>query len=193
VLGGIVRGKTTTLRTPREDDLEAVNAWMADVRVRREGQLWGEPATLATWKERLNEVAKDKFTVLWIVEADGRPMGMAKTDLGWHDPIVVMDKFVLDPGVWGRGYGWDAALALHRYAFDYLTKTRAYLELAADNAAALRLADRLGYREYGRGHEVYYRDGTYTDDVWLHFERSTWEERWSNEREYPPFPDGITR
>ncbi len=48
MLGGIVRGKLTTLRVPREDDLPLLNAWMADLRVRRGGQLWDEPATIAT-------------------------------------------------------------------------------------------------------------------------------------------------
>jgi RimJ/RimL family protein N-acetyltransferase len=193
VLGGIVRGKLTTLRPPREDDLALVNAWMADPRVHRAGQLWDEPATTATWKERLKEVAKDHFAVLWTVDAASKPAGTVKIGIGHTDPIIWIAHFVLDPGIWGRGYGWDAALALHRYAFDYLTKTRAYLELAADNAAGLRIAARLGYREFGRGHDVYYRDGAYTDDVWLRFDRDTWQGRWASEREYAPFAAGIDR
>lgn len=192
MLGGIVRGRSTTLRVPRQEDLPLVNAWMADMRVRAGGQLWAEPATAATWKERMAEVAKDRFAVLWTVEAEGRPIGTAKIGLGEHEGVIWIAHFVLDPALWGRGYGWDAALTVHRYAFDYLSRTRSYLEVAADNAAGLRLAERLGYREFGRGHEVHYRDGRYIDGVWLRFDRETWEQRWGTEREYEPQAEGVT-
>lgn len=195
MLGGIVRGRTTTLRVPTEDDLVHVNGWMADLRVRRGGQLWDEPATLATWKERLGEVAKDRESVLWTVEADGRAVGTVSIGLGHHTPPMSWLKhFVLDPEIWGHGYGWDAALALHRYLFDYLDHARTMVALPADNAAGLAIARKLGYEEGARGHEVYYRDGAYTDEVWLRMERATWNDRWSaTEREYPPLPADAAR
>src|SRR4030081_1118652 len=52
-LGGIIRGKRTTLRIPTEEDLPAYSRWMADLRVRRISPVWHEPAMPATWKERL--------------------------------------------------------------------------------------------------------------------------------------------
>lgn len=195
MLGGIVRGKTTMLRTPREDDLATVDALMADVRVRREGQIWGDPATIATWKERLKETAKDQQSVLWTVEAEGRPVGIARIRLGHEDPRHAdLEQLVIDPALWARGFGSDAAIALHRYLFDYLDKRGVAVELAADNRRALRIAEKLGYAEFGRGHEVYYRDGTYSDQVWLRVDRTTWDERWgATEREYAPLPEGIER
>jgi RimJ/RimL family protein N-acetyltransferase len=194
VLGGIVRGKLTTLRTPREDDLPFFDALMADMRVRREGHLLGEPATIATWKERLKEAAKDDRGVLWTIDADGARVGFAQIFSGHDDPMHSdIDKLVIDPARWGQGLGTDAAIALHRYLFDYLDRRSSALDVAADNSPALRIAARLGYREFGRGHEVYYRDGAYADQVWLRFDRKTWDERWSAEREYPPLPEGIER
>lgn len=192
MLGGVVRGKRTTLRIPAVEDLPAIAGWMADMRVRRAGQIWAEPASDATWKERLAEVAKDERSVLWSIEAEGRAVGTARIGLEREVPAVWIQHFVVDPEVWGRGYGSDAALAMHRYVFDYLDRRHATLEVAADNAGALRIAERLGYREFGRGHEVYYRDGAYADDVWLRFDRATWDERWgATEREYEPLPAGI--
>jgi len=84
--------------------------------------------------------------------------------------------------------GWDAALALHRYFFDYLDLKRSATELHADNAGALRIAQKLGYTEFGRGHQVHYRDGAYVDESWVLMERATWDERFgTTEREYVPF------
>ncbi|HUG05692.1 MAG TPA: GNAT family protein [Candidatus Limnocylindria bacterium] len=188
-LGGIVRGKLTSLRTPVEDDLAAYSRWMADLRVRHAGAIWHEPAMPATWKERLKEQAKEQRVVLWSIEADGRLIGLARARLGSLEgpPGAHLQHFIVDPQVWRRGFGWDAALALHRYFFDYLDLQRSGIELHANNAAALRIAERLGYTEFARGHQAHYRDGAYVDEVWLLMQRSTWDERWAkSEREYAP-------
>ena len=188
-LGGIVRGKRTTLRTPMEDDLPAYSRWMADMRVRRVAPVWHQPAMPATWKERLKEQAKEQRVVLWSVETEGRLIGLVRARLGGLEgpPAADLQHFILDPEEWRKGYGWDAALALHRYFFDYLDLKRSHFELRADNVAALRIAERLGYTEFGRGHEVRYRDGAYVDEVWLVMQREAWDERFAKiEREYVP-------
>lgn len=188
-LGGIVRGRRTALRTPVEDDLAAYSRWMADLRVRRAGRIWHEPAMPATWRERLKEQAKDERVVLWSIETEGRLIGLARARLGSIEgpPGAYLQHFIIDPEEWRKGYGWDAALALHRYFFDYLDLQRAGTELRADNVAGLGIAEKLGYTEFGRGHEVYYRDGAYVDEAWLLIQRATWNERWAqSEREYVP-------
>jgi RimJ/RimL family protein N-acetyltransferase len=193
-LGGIIRGKRTTLRIPVEDDLAAYSRWMADMRVRHAAGVWHEPAMPATWKERFKEQAKEQRVVLWSIEAEGRLVGLARARLGGLEspPGADLQHFIIDPEEWRRGYGWDAALALHRYFFDYLDLKRSGIELRADNAAALHLAERLGYAEYARGHEAHYRDGGYVDEVSLAMHRATWDERWApSEREYVPF--GVAR
>ncbi len=188
-LGGVIRGTTTILRTPAEEDLVAYARWMADLRVRRMSAVWHEPAMPATWKERLTEQTKEKDTVLWSIESGGRLVGMVRVGWGWEPrrDSAHLDHFVIDPDEWRKGHGFDAALALHRYLFDYLDLRRVALELHADNAAARRILERLGYAEFGHGHEVYYRDGGYVDQLWLLMERAAWDERWGAEhREYAP-------
>ena len=195
MLGGIVRGKLARLRTPAEADLPLVNAWMADLRVRRGGHLWAEPAAVETWKERLKEAAKAERTVLWTIEADGRAAGIAQAEIGREPPLGAYFRFfVVDPELWRRGLGWDAAVALHRYFFDYLDMHHTGATLPADNVAGLRIAERLGYRAFGHGHDVYYRDGAYADQLEMRCDRATWDERFgAAEREYAPLPEGIGR
>lgn len=194
MLGGIVRGKSVTLRTPTEADLPLVNAWMADMRVRRGGHLWDEPAALETWKERFKEAAKAERTALWTIAADGRAVGVTQVEF-WHEPQAgaSLRLFVLDPDVWRRGLGSDGALALHRYLFDYLDLKVVALELPADNAGGVRIAERLGYKIFGQGHDVYYRDGAYADKLEMRCDRAVWDARWSGEREYRPLTADVTR
>ena len=168
---------------------------MADMRVRHAHRVWHEPAMPATWKEGFKEIAKQKMDVLWSIDAGGRLIGLATgsfwsvTELGF-----TLRQFVIDPDQWRKGYGFDAALALHRYLFDYLNLPRVGVELRADNGAAIRIADRLGYVEYARGHEVHYRDGGYVDELQLFMSKDAWHERWAaTEREYTPLRPEATR
>jgi RimJ/RimL family protein N-acetyltransferase len=188
-LGGIVRGKKSTLRAPIEADLPVFARWMADMRVRRMGRIWHEPAMPATWKERLTEQAKSERSVMWTAEQDGAAVGLVRIDLhvGVEHPAgASVEQLIVDPDRWRSGIGWDMALALHRYLFDYLDLERVGVALHADNAAALRIAQRLGYAEFAHGHDVYYRDGAYVDELAMFVERTTWHERFVGEREYEP-------
>ena len=187
-LGGIVKGKRTTRRVPTEDDLVAIARWMADMRVRHLTRPWHEPAMPATWKERFAEQAKNKDNVLWAIEADSKIVGMAHAGFGWepHRDGARLDHFVIDPDAWRKGYGFDAALALHRYFFDYCDLRRVAVTLSADNAGALRIAEKLGYVTFAHKHDVVYRAGSFVDELEMLFDRPVWEERWSSEREYEP-------
>ena len=197
MFGGIVRGKTTTLRVPAEVDLAAHKRWAADLRVRRAGPIgrWHEPAAGATWKERWTEQAKDKTSVLWSIDARDELVGYIRLryDGGPHVDIAGLDQLVIDPDRARNGYGWDAALALHRWIFDFMDLRMAYVDrIAADDLGRQRILEKLGYVRFGHGHEVYYRDGAYVDQYAYQMERDTWNERWPEEREYPPLGDETT-
>jgi RimJ/RimL family protein N-acetyltransferase len=191
-LGGTIRGKQTTLRLPVEADLETYNRWMADMRARRAHSVWHEPAMPGTWKERFKEIAKEKQTVLWSIDAGDTLVGLAVGHVWPMGNGFDVNHFVIDPDGWRKGHGSDAALALHRYLFDYLDLRLVTVDLRADNAAGIRIAEKLGYTEYAHGHEVHYRDGAYVDELKLRMEKDTWQERWSAEREYPPLAAGAT-
>lgn len=188
-LGGIIRGRRTTLRTPIESDLASYSRWAADLRVRHLTRPWHEPAMPSTWKERLTEEAKDKNSALWSIDGDGTLVGLARVGFGWEPrrDTSHIHNFVIDPDAWRKGYGLDAALALHRYLFDYLDLRRVSVNFPIDNAGAVRIADRLGYVEYAHKHEVHYRDGAFVDELELLMERGSWDARFgASEREYAP-------
>jgi RimJ/RimL family protein N-acetyltransferase len=192
-LGGTIRGKLTTLRLPVEADLDSYNGWMADMRVRRAHRVWHEPAMQATWEERFKEIAKDKQSVLWSIDASENLVGFAVGHLWTMGNGFDLNQFVIEPDRWRQGLGFDAALALHRYFFDYLDLRLTTADLRADNTAARRIAEKLGYAEFAHGHEVHYRDGAYVDELTIRMDKETWQERWSAEREYPPLAADATR
>jgi RimJ/RimL family protein N-acetyltransferase len=187
-LGGIVKGKRTVLRTPVEADLAAYNRWMADMRVRHLVRPWKEPAMPATWKERLTEENKEKNGALWSVEAGGALVGSIQVGFGWepHRDGAQINSFVIDPEHWWKGYGADAALALHRFLFDYTDLRRVSVSFTDENAAAKRIVERLGYVAFAGKHQVHYRDGAYVDESEYVLFHDAWNERFGGEREYAP-------
>ena len=198
MFGGTVRGKTATLRVPSDADLGAHQRWAADMRVRRAGPIgrWHEPAATATWKERWTEQSKDKTSVLWSIGAGDPLVGYARVRFEGAPlaEFLLLDQFVIDPDHARKGYGFDAALALHRWAFDFMHLRMSVTDrIAADDIGRQRILEKLGYVRFGHGHAVYYRDGAYVDQYLYQLDRDIWSERWPDEREYAPLGDEQTR
>jgi RimJ/RimL family protein N-acetyltransferase len=168
------------------------------MRVRRAGPIgkWYEPAATATWKERWTEQAKDKTSVLWSIDAGGTLVGYARVrfDGAPHAEVIGIHHFVIDPDRQRQGYGWDAALTLHRWIFDIMHLRMTTVDrIAADDLGRQRILEKLGYERFGHGHRAYYRDGAYVDQYLYQLEREIWDERWPNEREYPPLGEDKER
>ena len=71
--------------------------------------------------------------MLWSIEADGRLIGLAAGDLWSMGNGFSLNQLVIAPDEWRKGYGFEAALALHRYFFDYLDLRRTAIDVRADN------------------------------------------------------------
>jgi len=168
------------------------------MRVRRAGPIgrWHEPAATATWKERWTEEAKDKSSVLWSIAAGDATVGYIRIRFEGapHAETIGLSQFVIDPDHVRKGYGWDAALTLHRWIFDITNMRMAATDrIAADDLGRQRILKKLGHERFGHGHAVYYRDGAYVDQYLYQMERETWLARWPNEREYALLGEEMAR
>jgi RimJ/RimL family protein N-acetyltransferase len=61
------------------------------------------------------------------------------------------------PSAWGRGFGAEAVAAALAWSDAHLVGVRTVCMIAPENVASLRLAERVGFREYAR---TLYRDAT---------------------------------
>jgi RimJ/RimL family protein N-acetyltransferase len=138
------------LRSLTDDDLDAFAAIVADPEVQRfmsgpmdRAQAWRQLAlfrgheALRGWSQ--NAVVERETGRLVGRAGLWRPEGWPGLEVGW----------VLARDVWGRGYATEAGVAWRDWAFDVLGADDLISVIHPENAASVRVAERIGhsYRE----------------------------------------------
>jgi aminoglycoside 6'-N-acetyltransferase len=157
-------GALVTLRPATEADVPALAAIRAADEVYAR---WGGGADLtAEVRSDLN----DPDSPMFVVEADGRAVGAIQY-YEESDPMyrhAGMDIY-LDPVVAGRGLGTDAVRTLARHLIRDRGHHRLVIDPAADNTAAIRTYQKVGFRpvgvmrRYERGPDGHWHDGLLMD------------------------------
>ncbi len=154
------------LRSARPDDLEAMHAVLSDPRATL---WWSTPPheTLDQTREWLDAmIANGPGHPDFVVELNGRVIGKAGF---WRLPDV---GYILHPDCWGQGLASEAVGA----AVDHVFRTRDIETLTADvdpdNAASIRLLERLGFVRTGFGERTWNVGGVWKDSVFYALSRA---------------------
>jgi aminoglycoside 6'-N-acetyltransferase len=146
-----LRGRTVTLRSVTEDDLPALLAILE------------EPEVARWWRRDEWERVDEDDAVTFAVVADGAVAGCIQfseeTDPDYFSAAV--DIFVATAAQ-GRGVGPDAMRALIAWLIDARGHHRLTVDPAADNARAIHVYEKLGFRRVG----VLRRYERVEDGVW---------------------------
>jgi aminoglycoside 6'-N-acetyltransferase len=159
----LLRGRNVVLRPLRGEDVKRVAEIQAEPGVAR---WWGPPdeAELRRQAEGRDEAKP------FAIEKEGELVGLIQ----YHeenDPDfrhAGIDLFLAERAQ-GSGLGPDAVRTLARYLFDERGHHRLTIDPAADNAAAIRAYEKVGFRtvgvlrEYWRSPEGAWRDGLLMD------------------------------
>ena len=161
-----IRTPRLVLRSARPDDLEGLHAVLSDPRATR---WWSTPPheTLEQTREWLDAmIANGPDHPDFVVERDGRVIGKAGF---WKLPDV---GYILHPDCWGQGLASEAVGA----AVDHVFRTRDVETLTADvdpeNAASIRLLERLGFVRTGFGERTWNVGGVWKDSVFYALSRA---------------------
>ena len=157
----ILRGERVLLRRGRPEDAEGLF------------QIRNEPEVVRWWGSDEIEEISDQFIEAdegFVIEADGEVVGA----LQYHeedDPMyrhAGIDIF-LTASRHGQGLGTEAIRLLARHLFEERGHHRLTIDPAADNAAAIRAYEKVGFRRVGimrnyeRGPDGAWHDGLLMD------------------------------
>jgi [ribosomal protein S5]-alanine N-acetyltransferase len=174
-----IRTPRLTLRSARPDDLEAMHAVLSDPRATR---WWSTPPhgsleQTAAWLDGM--IANGPDQPDFVIEREGRVIGKAGF---WRLPDV---GYILHPDYWGQGFAAEAVAA----AIDHVFQTRDLDELTADvdpeNAASIRLLERLGFVRTGFAERTWHVGGVWKDSFFYGLARARWRAPSVEERGRP--------
>ncbi len=168
----LLYGRNIVLRPLRADDVERVAGIQAEPGVAR----WWGPPNKAELRRQADGSGDGKA---FAIEREGELVGLIQyheenePDFR-HAGIDVL----LAERAQGRGLGTDAVRTLARYLIDERGHHRLTIDPAADNAAAIRTYEKVGFRtvgvmrEYWRSPDGTWRDGLLMDLLARQFDRA---------------------
>jgi aminoglycoside 6'-N-acetyltransferase len=154
------------LRRSVPEDAETISAYRSDPDVHRY-QGWERTDATGVRREiedmmRRPPGAAGGWVQLSVVErSDGRLVGDVGISRVAGEPEVLKVGYTIAPAFQGRGYATEAVDALVAYAFDALGAEVVRAHASAENAASIRVAEKVGMRlveriEHREGDEVWY-------------------------------------
>ena len=160
-----------TLRSARADDLQNLHAVLSDPRTTR---WWSTPPhesleQTAAWLHSM--IANGPDHPDFVIERDGHVIGKAGF---WKLPEV---GYILHADHWGQGLAGEAVTA----AIDHVFATRDIDDLTADvdpdNAASIRLLERLGWVKTGFAERTWHVGGEWKNSLYYGLSRADWGAR----------------
>lgn len=172
-----LEGARVYLRPLGPDDGEHVVRWRSDPVVA--GSLFSErPPTRAehdAWYERYL-TTDDRIELVIVVRAEERPIGtigLQGIDLARREAEYGI--LVGDAAYRGRGFAHESSALLLDFAFGRLGLASLFLRCFADNVAARRLYERLGFGEDAALAGSRLKDGTRRDTIGMRLTREAWD------------------
>jgi RimJ/RimL family protein N-acetyltransferase len=174
VYGPVIQGKLVRLRPPRPEDALPMVSWFEDLEVTHfEGQRTALSVEMEnSWLER---TARDPNLVVWVMEMDGRAVGMSVIrEIDWKNGFGTTGTVIGDRSLWGTGIGRETMQLRSRYAFTQLPLRKLKSSYFDGNTASGRAQAAAGYREVGRHRADRYVEGPWVDEVITEVLRDDW-------------------
>ena len=164
-----MRGKRVSLGPLRREWLPWYQHWLNDFemiklvdrRFRPHSTEW-----ITQWYERHASGTQDSLIFTIIDNAGGQPVGnVALQDVDYRNRTAELGIYIGDASNRGKGYGTEATQLLLQLAFGVLGLQNVMLRVYAYNSAAIRVYEKVGFREFGRRHQCQFMDGQFWDVI----------------------------
>lgn len=163
-----VRTPRLILRTARLDDLAAMHAVLSSVEATR---WWSTPphgdlAQTRLWLDSMIANGPDHPDL--VIELEGKVVGKA----GFFRPPEI--GYILHPDVWGRGVASEACAAVIECLFVATDHDKVTADVDPENAASIRLLEKLGFVRTGFAERTWNVGGEWKDSFFYALSREVW-------------------
>ncbi|NRS17115.1 GNAT family N-acetyltransferase [Brevibacillus sp. HB1.4B] len=157
------------LRKMTGEDVDVYHTWRNDVEVMR---TTNPSMDVYTWEDTngfVNQVilhASSSKSYMILDSQTNRPIGITsliQIDLKNRNAECIID--IGGKEYWGKGYGREAMKLLLDYAFLEMNLHRVSLRVFSFNEKAIKLYERLGFKQEGVSRQFLFREGKWHDIV----------------------------
>ncbi|MDQ6709407.1 MAG: GNAT family N-acetyltransferase [Candidatus Dormibacteraeota bacterium] len=174
MFGPVIKGRLVTLRPPRAEEAVMLVTWFEDREITRFMKLQFPPS-LDAEKEWLEKMAKGADDIVWAIEMSNRLIGVTGIHkINWPQQRASTGTLIGDKSAWGKGIATEVMALRTRFAFTQLPLRKLHSSVIDGNEASLRAQRKAGYREVGRYHEHWFRDGRWRDEILTEVLKSDW-------------------
>lgn len=138
-----------------------------------------EAETMALLKESItsqNELPRTLYRMAITIQPYASVKGLIKFSQQWSAIREWEIGWAVEPGEWGRGYATEAAWTVMDWAFRELKAHRIVAFCHADNAASVRVMEKLGMHMDGRLRETRWLHGAWWDEYVYAILEHEWQE-----------------
>ena len=159
------------LRPARESDLDDMHAVLSSAEATR---WWSTPPheSLDVTREWLAAMIDGGGAGLdMVIEREGRVIGKA----GFYRPPEI--GYILHPDHWGQGLATEALTAVLDRLFAATDHAAVNADVDPDNAASIRVVQKLGFVRTGFGERTWNVGGVWKDSIFYGLSREAWAAR----------------
>ena len=159
----------------REDLNERYLGWLNDPEVNRYLESGIFPYTRDELERFYEQVTGSPDQVILAIvdkETDQHIGNVKLGPINWVHRKATFGILIGDKQFWGKGIGVEVTRLMVEYGFFRLNLRRIDLGVNAENEAAVRSYEKVGFRVEGRFRETSFREGQYKDSLWMGLLRS---------------------
>lgn len=161
-------GEKVYLSPLNPDDYEIYTKWLNNSNITQYLTLHNSMVSLLGEKEYLENTSKKEFNYAIVKKENDELMGSIAFDkIDYKNGNASMGIFIGEDDNLSKGYGSEAIKLLLEFGFNELRLHNVDLSVLEGNERAMKCYKKCGFKEYGRRHEVLYRNGEYIDLIYM--------------------------
>jgi len=161
-------GERVYLSPINPDDAERYVKWLNDKAVSGNPTIYPQMISLLSQRKKLEQMSTEgqNFAMV-LAENDTLIGGISLTDIDACNRSAALGLFIGETEHRGKGYGAEAIRLILDYSFRTLNLHNIMLEVHGDNPQGVACYHKVGFKEFGRRHEAWFKDGRYVDLIYM--------------------------